>query len=86
MLLNLRVTSQRYFLHPSSSYLLGKTTPIKLKLGLQIDGRLLTTSNLPGPIKLSSQSTPSLRLCFVSYQCQQTVQKCWAKTILLSQL
>jgi hypothetical protein len=34
------VTSQKYFSHPSSSYLLGKTRPIKLKLGLQIGCRL----------------------------------------------
>jgi hypothetical protein len=34
------VTLQKYFSHPSSSCLLGKTKPIKLILRLQIGGRL----------------------------------------------
>ncbi len=41
-----------------------------------------TSSNLPGSIKLSSQSTAGVRACCVFYKLpQQIVQKCWAKTI-----
>jgi hypothetical protein len=42
-------------------------------------------SNPPGQIKLSSQSTAGVRLCCAFYQPLHPVQKCWAKTILLSQ-
>jgi hypothetical protein len=38
-----------------------------------------------GPIKLSSQSRASVRLCCAFYQPQQNVQECPAKTILLHQ-
>jgi hypothetical protein len=44
-----------------------------------------TSSNPPWPIKLSSQSIAGVRFCCAFYQPQKTVQKCWAKTILLSQ-
>jgi len=40
-----------------------------------------TNSNPAGPIELSSQSTTGVRLCCALYQPQQTMQKCWAKTI-----
>jgi hypothetical protein len=41
--------------------------------------------NPPGPIKPSNQSTAGVTLCRAFYQCQQTVQKCWAKIILQTQ-
>ncbi len=44
-----------------------------------------TNSNPPGLIKLSSQSTAGVRFCCAFYQPQHPVQKCWAKTIVLSQ-
>jgi hypothetical protein len=60
------------------------TPPIKLKV--QIRGRLGTNSKPPGPVKLSTQSTAGVRLCCAIHHSQQhPVQKCWAKTILLSQ-
>jgi hypothetical protein len=43
-----------------------------------------TNSKPPVPINLSSQS--DVRPCGGFYQPQQTVQKCWVKTILLSQI
>jgi hypothetical protein len=43
------------FSHPSLIIYFIPTPPIKLKLGLQIGGRLIT--NPPGPIKPSGQST-----------------------------
>jgi hypothetical protein len=58
-------------------------------------------SKPPGPIIMIGQSErnmeqqlnhiyytllwQSVRLCYAFYQPQQTIQKCWAKTILLSQ-
>jgi hypothetical protein len=66
------------------TFLLFPTPPVKSKTGTA--NRWETSNkNSPGPIKLSSQSTAGVRLCSVFYQPQQTVQKCWAKTILLSQ-
>jgi hypothetical protein len=44
-----------------------------------------TNSNPPGPIKLSSQSTAGVRFCCAFYLPQHPVQKCWAKTVVLSQ-
>jgi hypothetical protein len=72
------------FLTSKFSYYFFPSSPIKLKLALQIVGRLLIATP-PGPIKLCSQSTAGVRLCCAFYQPQQTVQKCWVKTILLSQ-
>ncbi len=52
------VTLQTYFSHPSFQLLtfFFPTPPIKLKLGLQVGGRLTTNSNPLGSIKLSTQS------------------------------
>jgi hypothetical protein len=72
------VTLQKYFSHPSLVIYFFPTTPMKLKLGLQIATHL-NQSNL------CSQSAADVRLCCAFYQRQQTLQKCWAKTILLSQ-
>jgi len=57
------VTLQKYFSHPSFSYVLTifPTPPIKLKLGLQGGGRLPRAANPLGPIKLSI-NTSCLRL------------------------
>jgi len=44
-----------------------------------------TDSNLPGPMKLSSQSTAGVRLSCAFCQPQYPVLNCWAKTILLIQ-
>jgi hypothetical protein len=44
-----------------------------------------TNSNPPGSIKLYSQSTAGVMLCYAFYQPQHPVEKCLAKTILLSQ-
>jgi hypothetical protein len=51
-------------------------------------GTLLGNSNPPGPIKLCScQSTAGVIvwLCCAIHQSQQTMQKFWAKTMLLNQ-
>jgi len=78
------VTVQKNFKHPSLVICFFPTPPIKLKV--QIGGRLGTNSNPPGSFKLSTQSTAGVRLCCAFYHSQQhPVQKCWAKTILLSQ-
>jgi hypothetical protein len=69
-------------MHPAKIFLTSKFSYV-LKLGLHIDGRLLVATHLP--IKLSSQSTAGVRLWPAFHQSQQTVQKCCAKTILLSQ-
>jgi hypothetical protein len=45
----------------------------------------LEFSNPPEPIKLFSQSIAGVRLWCAFYQPLHPVQKCWAKTILLSQ-
>ncbi len=73
------------------------TPPIKLKLGVQIGGEttianhkdqsLWSASQEQGPAVRSyllHSSLPGVKLCDAFYQPQQTVQKCWAKTILLS--
>ncbi len=76
------------------------TPRIKLKLGVQIGGET-TNSKPPGPIIMISQSRrgssshqiifitlfslAGVNLCDAFYQPQQTVPKCWAKIILLSQ-
>jgi len=78
------VTLQKYFSHPSLVIYSFPTTPIKLKLGLQISGRLQIATHL-NQSNLSSQSAADVGLCCAFYQRQQTLQKCWAKTILLSQ-
>jgi hypothetical protein len=56
----------------------------KTETGTAKDGDT-TNSKPPGPIKPSSQSTAGIRLCCAFRQPQHPVQKCWAKTILLSQ-
>jgi hypothetical protein len=84
--------AKKKFLTSEFSYLLFfPTPPIQLKLGLQIGGRLLTSSNfLRGPIKLSSQSTAGVRACCcvfyklpLSKLCKNVGPKpfCWAKSI-----
>ncbi len=75
------------------------TPPIKLKLGVQIGGKT-TNSKPPRPIIMISQSRTGsssqiifitlfslagVKLCYAFHQPQQTVQKCWAKTIMLGQ-
>ncbi len=40
------VTVQKYFSHPSFSYLLFSNPPLKLKVRLQIDGRQLIATHL----------------------------------------
>jgi hypothetical protein len=54
------VTLQKYFLHPGFSYLLFPTPPTKLKLGLQIDGRLLIATHLDKSNYLTSQKQGSV--------------------------
>ncbi len=72
------------FLTSQFSYLFIPKPAHKTKIGT--GNRWETTnSNPPGLIKRSSQSTAAVRLCCAFYQPQQTVQKCWAKTILQSQ-
>jgi hypothetical protein len=78
------VTLQKYYSHPSSSYLLGKTTPIKLKLGLQIGGRLLIATYLDQLNYLANQHQVlgfALSFTSVSKLCKNAGPKsfCWAK-------
>jgi hypothetical protein len=75
---------QIYFSHPSLIIYFFSNPTHKPKTGTA--NRWQTTNINPlGPLKLSSQSTAGVRVCCAFYQPQQTVQKCWAKTILLSQ-
>jgi hypothetical protein len=62
-----------------------KTEFLLENCGLTASPAETTNSNPLGPIKPSSQSTAGVTLCRAFYQCQQTVQKCWAKIILLTQ-
>ncbi len=75
------------------------TPPIKLKLGVQIGGETTIANHKDQSLWSASQeqgaavrsyllhsSLPGVKLCDAFYQPQQTVQKCWAKTILLSQI
>ncbi len=80
------VTLQKYFSRQSLVICFFPTPPTKLKLGLGTTNRQKTTnSSPPGPIKLCNQSTAVVRLCCAFYQPQQTLQKYWAKTILMRQ-
>ncbi len=96
--LQLLCDSAKIFLPSKFIYLFIPTPPIKLKLGLQIGGSLLIANHLDQSLWLANQkqgaavgsyllhsSLAGVRLCCAFYQPQQTVQKCWAKTILLSQ-
>ncbi len=67
-----------------SSYLLFSNPAHKTKTGIA-DRWETTNSNPPGPIKLSSQPTAGVRLWCAFYKPLHPLQKCWAKTILLSQ-
>jgi hypothetical protein len=49
------VTLQKYFSHPSFGYLLFPSPPIKLKLGLQMGGRLLIAAHLNQSNYLANQ-------------------------------
>jgi hypothetical protein len=75
------VALKQYFSHLGLVIYFFPTSPIELKLGLQKMGE----SNPCRPIKPSSQSTAGVRLCCAFRQLQHPVQKCWAKTVLLSQ-
>ncbi len=92
------VTLQKNFSHPSLVIYFFPTLPIKLKLGLQIGGRLLIANHLDQSLWLANQkqgaavrsyllhsSLAGVRLYCAYYQPQQTVRNCWARTILLSQ-
>jgi hypothetical protein len=76
------VALQQYFSHPRYSYLLPHRRPYKWNWDFK---RWETPNSNPSePIKPSSQSTGGARLCCSFCQPQRPVQKCWAKTILLS--
>ncbi len=49
------VTLQKYFSHPSSVIHFFRTQPIKLKLRLQIGGRLLIANHLDQSLQLTHQ-------------------------------
>jgi len=69
------VTLQKYFLHPKFMVIFfSPTLPIKLKLALQISGRLLIATHLDQSIYLANQQQV-LGLVVAFYQSQQTVQK-----------
>jgi hypothetical protein len=89
------VTLQIYFSHQSLVIYFCPTPHIKLKLGLQIGCRVLIANHLDQSLWLANQkqgaavrsyllhcSLAGVRLCCAFYQPQQTVQKCWAKTIM----
>jgi hypothetical protein len=67
------------FLTCMISYLLFLNLTHKTETGTAEDGN--TTNSKP-----SSQSTAAIGLCCAFRQPQHPVQKCWAKTILLSQI
>jgi hypothetical protein len=92
------VPLQEYLSHPSLVIYFFTTPPIKLKLGLQIGGRLLIANHLDHhcgwPIRNREQhsvhiylhsSLPCAQFCCAFYQPRQTVQKFWVKTIVLRQ-
>ncbi len=92
------VTLQEYFSHPSLVIYFFPNPPIKLKLGLQIGGRLLIAKHLDQSLWSANQkqgavvrsyllhtSLTGVRFCCAFSQIQQTMQNCWAKTNLLSQ-
>jgi hypothetical protein len=59
------VTLQNYSWH--RDYIFLPTAPIKLKLGLQTDGRRLIWPPTPGSIKLSGQSIAEVSFCCAFY-------------------
>jgi hypothetical protein len=68
------------------------TLPIKLKMGLQVGGRLLIAKHLVNQKQGAAVTSfllhfplAGVQLCCAFYQPQQSVRECWAKTILLSQ-
>jgi hypothetical protein len=82
------VTLRFLFSHPNLVIYLFPTSPMKLKLGLQIGWRLpiLPYRNPHGPINVPSQSTASVKLCCAFYLPQQKLYKnvgpkpfCWSK-------
>jgi hypothetical protein len=86
------VTLQKYSSHPRLVIYFFPTLPIKLKMGLQLGGSQLIAKHLVNQKQgaavtsfLLHVSLASVRLCCAFYQPQQSVQECWAKTILLSQ-
>jgi hypothetical protein len=69
------VTLQTYFSHPKFIVIFfSLTLPIKLKLALQISGRLLVATYLDQSIYLANQQQV-LGVVVAFYQPQQTVQK-----------
>jgi hypothetical protein len=92
------MTLHKYLSHPSLVIYFFPTSAIKLKLALQIGGRLLLANHLDQSLWLANEkqgvavisylphSLPTgVRLCCAFYQTQQTLRKCRAKTILLNQ-
>jgi hypothetical protein len=72
------VTLQKYFSHPSLIVYLLLIPPIKLKLGLQINGKLLTTTRLNQLTYVGSQSIPCVRLCYAL--CKNTTRQLFCET------
>ncbi len=93
------LTLQKYFSHPSFFFFFFFSNPIYTTKTRTANRWEITNSKPLGPIimigrsetRSSSQiifiklSLASVRLCCAFYQRQQTLQKCWIKTILLSQ-
>jgi hypothetical protein len=75
------VILQKYFSHPSWVIYFFQTPPMELKRGLQIGGKQLIATHLD---QSNLSRLASVRLCCAFYQPQKIVQKCWAKTILLT--
>jgi hypothetical protein len=70
----------KIFLTSKFSYLLFSNPIHKAKIGTA-NRRASTNSNPCAPIDLSSQATVGARFCCAFYQPEQTVQKCWAKSL-----
>jgi hypothetical protein len=75
------VTLQKYFSHPSLVIYIFPTLPIKLKLGLQIGGRLLIATHLDQPNYLGNQQ----QLLDFAVPFTSLSKPCNNATILLSQ-
>ncbi len=78
------VTMQKCFSHPSLIVYVFLTPPIKIKLGLQIGGRLLIETHLDQSNTLANKQQVCQALLCLSPASANSA-KCWAKTILLSQ-
>jgi hypothetical protein len=66
-----------YFLHPSLVIYFFATPAIKLKLGLQIGGRLLITNHLNQSLWLANQKTGnSSQIIFITLFCHRYTELC----------